>query len=78
MEGQVCVGSAVLNRAARVSRGNLVGGPSKSTSESEISRIGVLIKETAEKISTKPRLRFSSSCLNYFDNIFHTDSLKDK
>ena len=32
MEGQVCVGSAVLNRSSRVSRGNLVGGPSKSTS----------------------------------------------
>ncbi len=51
MEGQVCVGSAVLNRSAELAGAIWLVAPASRLPEIEISRIGDLIKETADKIS---------------------------
>ena len=52
MEGQVCVGSAVLNRSAELAGAIWLVAPASRLPESEIPRSGVLVKETADKIST--------------------------
>ena len=52
MEGQVCVGSAVLNRNAELAGAIWLVAPASRLPESEIPRIGLLAKETADKIST--------------------------
>ena len=51
MEGQVCVGSAVLNRSAELAGAIWLVAPASRLPESEISRTGDLVKETAGKIS---------------------------
>ena len=52
MEGQVCVGSAVLNRNAELAGAIWLVAPASRLPKSEIPRIGLLVKETADKIST--------------------------
>ena len=51
MEGQVCVGSAVLNRSAELAGAIWLVAPASRLPESEIPRVGLLVKETADKIS---------------------------
>ena len=52
MEGQVCIGSAVLNRNAELAGAIWLVAPASRLPENEIPRIGGLVKETADKIST--------------------------
>ncbi|MEK9632778.1 MAG: IclR family transcriptional regulator C-terminal domain-containing protein, partial [Opitutae bacterium] len=51
MEGQVCVGSAVLNRNADLAGAIWLVAPASRLPEREIPRVGLLVKETADKIS---------------------------
>jgi len=52
MEGQVCIGSAVLNRNAELAGAIWLVAPSSRLPEKEIPRIGGLVKKTADKISS--------------------------
>jgi DNA-binding IclR family transcriptional regulator len=52
MEGQVCVGSAVLNRNAELAGAIWLVAPTSRLPEKEIPRIGNLVKEAANKISS--------------------------
>jgi DNA-binding IclR family transcriptional regulator len=52
IKGQVCVGSAVLNRNAELAGAIWLVAPASRLPESEIPRIGLLVKETADKISS--------------------------
>jgi len=52
MEGQVCVGAAVLNRNANLAGAIWLVAPSSRLPKKEIPRVGELIKEAAEKISS--------------------------
>lgn len=52
MEGQVCVGAAVLNRSAELAGAIWIVAPSNRLPESEIPRVGLLVKEAVEKISS--------------------------
>ena len=51
MEGQVCIGSAVLNRNAELAGAIWLVAPTSRLPEKEIPRIGNLIKDAAGKIS---------------------------
>jgi DNA-binding IclR family transcriptional regulator len=51
MEGQVCVGSTVLNRNAELAGAIWLVAPANRLPEKEIPRIGNLVKEAADKIS---------------------------
>lgn len=51
MEGQVCVGSAVLNRNAELAGAIWLVAPASRLPEKEIPRVGNLIKDAADKIS---------------------------
>jgi DNA-binding IclR family transcriptional regulator len=52
MDGQVCVGSAVLNRNAELAGAIWLVAPTNRLPEKEIPRIGNLVKEAADKISS--------------------------
>ena len=52
MEGQVCVGAAVLNRSAELAGAIWLVAPTSRLPEKEIPRIGNLVKEAAAKISS--------------------------
>ena len=52
MEGQVCVGAAVLNRSAELAGAIWLVAPTSRLPEKEIPRVGELIKDVAEKISS--------------------------
>jgi DNA-binding IclR family transcriptional regulator len=52
MEGQVCVGSAVLNRNAELAGAIWLVAPTSRLPEKEIPRIGNLVKEAANEISS--------------------------
>ena len=51
MEGQVCIGSTVLNRNAELAGAIWLVAPASRLPEKEIPRIGNLVKEAADKIS---------------------------
>ena len=52
MEGQVCVGAAVLNRSSELAGAIWIVAPSNRLPESEIPRAGLQVKAAAEKISS--------------------------